>query len=214
MADLCFAANRLRRSNQLHGRRWSWTISKHKRPVGTPHMKRKIPIEQLLRWRLAQAKAAVPPAPPARRLLDVARPWWETQPEQFQALAKQLGRIRIAEGRTVAKPKASNGRPPIPVLMIHRGEKLETFAHIIYFSVRDGSLCLRLRLKIAALKTQQGFEVTFVNSELRPLFSAAATSLKNKEYRLEVELSEPLARDWEKLKVKDRMPFRLLIHSG
>jgi hypothetical protein len=177
-------------------------------------MKRKIPIEQLLRWRLAQAEAAAPPAPRAKRLLQAARPWWETRPEQFQALAEQLGRIHIVQSHAKAKPKASNGRYPIPVLMIHRTEKLETFAHIVYFNVRDGSLCLRLRLKTVVPKTPQNIEVTFVNSQLRPLFSAVATSLKNKEYRLDIELPESLARDWEKLKVKDQMPFRLMIHSS
>ena len=177
-------------------------------------MKRKIPVEQLLRWRLARAEAAAPPAPRAKRLLDAARPWWETQPGQFQALAEQLGRIPVAHGDAAAKPKVPNGGHPVPVLLIRRAEKLETFARIIYFSIRDGSLCLCLRLKTAAPKMPKSFEITFVGSPLRPLFFAAATSLKNKEYRLEVELSEPLARDWEKLKVKDRMPFRLLIHSG
>ena len=177
-------------------------------------MKRKIPIEQLLRWRLAQAEAAAPPAPRGRRLLEAARPWWETRPEQFQTLAKQLGRIHIVQSHAKTKPKASNGRYPIPVLMIHRVEKVETFAHIIYLSVRNGSLSLRLRLKTLAPKSSQGFEVTFINSQLRPLFSAIAISLKNKEYRLDVELPEPLARDWEQLKVKDQMPFRLMIHSN
>lgn len=177
-------------------------------------MKRKIPIEQLLRWRLAQAEAAAPPAPRGKRLLQTARPWWETRPKQFQALAEQLGRIQMVQDDAMTKPKVSNGRHPIPVLIIHGPESLETFAHVIYFNVRNGSLCLRLRLKTVAPKSSQGFEVTFVNSQLHPLFSAAAISLKNKEYRLDVELPERLARDWEQLKVKDQMPFRLMIHSS
>jgi hypothetical protein len=177
-------------------------------------MKRKIPVEQLLRWRLARAEAAAPPAPRAKQLLEAARPWWETQPQQFQALAEQLGRIPIAHGDVMAKARAPNGGHPVPVLMIHRAEKLETFARVIYFSVRAGSLRLCLRLKTAAPKMPKSFEITFFDSQLRPLFSATATSMKNKEYCLDVELPEPLARDWERLKVNDQMPFRLMIHSS
>ena len=177
-------------------------------------MKKKIPIKQLLRWHLAQAEAAAPPAPRARRLLEAARPWWEIQPKQFRALAEQLDGIQIAHGETMAKSKTCSAGPSVPLLMIHREEHVETSARVIYLRVRDGRLRLRLRLKTVPLKSPQDVEVTFVNSQLRPLFSAAATSFKNKEYRLDVDLPEPLARDWEQLKLKDRMPFRLLVLSN
>ena len=177
-------------------------------------MKRKIQVKQLLRWHLAQAEAAAPPAPRARRLLEAARPWWETQPEQFQALAEQLGRIHTAPDDAVTKPKASSVGYPVPVLMVHRAEKMETSARVIYLNVYDGRLRLRLRLDTVALKSSEGVEVTFVNSQLRPLFSTKAISLKTKEYRLDVELREPLARDWERLKAQDKMPFLLLFRSS
>jgi hypothetical protein len=177
-------------------------------------MKRKIPIKQLLRWHLAQAVAAAAPAPRARRLLEASRQWWEARPEHYRALAEQLGRINIASGDAVAKPKASNGGHPVPLLMILRAENLETSARIIYLNVRDSRLRMRFRLKSINSEGLQGFEVTFVDSQLRPLFSAVATSLKNKEYCLDVELRAPLDRDWEQLKVKDQMPFRLMLHPS
>jgi len=174
-------------------------------------MKRKIQVKQLLRWHLAQAEAAAPPAPRARRLLEAARPWWETRPEQFQALAEQLGRIHIADGDALAKPKTFRVEHRVPVLIIHRTEKVETSARVILLNVRGCMLRLRLRLGAVALKSPEGIEVTFVNFQSRPLFSAAGISLKNKEYALEVELPEALAREWEQLKVNDRMPFRLMV---
>jgi hypothetical protein len=177
-------------------------------------MKRKIPIKQLLRWQLAQAEAAAPSAPRARRLLEAARPWWETQPEQFRDLADQLDRVKIAHGDAMAKLKATSAGHPVPVLIIHRSKNVETSACVISLNVRDGTLRLHLRLKTVAFKSSQDFEVTFVNSQLRPLFSAVATPLKNKACFLDVELPEPLASDWEKLNVKDPMPFRLMVRLG
>jgi hypothetical protein len=176
-------------------------------------MKRKIPIKQLLRWQLAQAEAAAPPAPRARRLLEMARPWWEAQPEQFRDLAEQLGRIRVVHGDAIANSKAFSAGHPVPVLMIRRAKNLETSARVLYFNVRDGRLCMQLRLSTVAFKIQQDFEVTFVNSQLRPLFAVRAISLKTKEHRLDVELPKLLARDWGRLKVQDRMPFLLMFRS-
>ena len=103
-------------------------------------MKRKIPIKQLLRWQLAQAEAAAPSAPRARRLLEAARPWWETQPEQFRDLADQLDRVKIAHGDAMAKLKATSAGHPVPVLIIHRAKNVETSARVISLNVRDGTL--------------------------------------------------------------------------
>ena len=177
-------------------------------------MKRKIAIKQLLHWQLARAKGAATPAPSARRLLEAARPWWETQPEQFKAWAERLGRIQIASGDAKAKPKASSAGHLVPVLIVHRAKTVETSGRIIYLNVRDGRIRLRLNMDTVILNSLQGIEVTFVDSQLRPLLSAAATSLRNQEYHLDIELPEPLAREWERLKAKDRMPFRLIVHSS
>ena len=62
------------------------------------------PIEELLRWRLHQAEAEAPPAPPAARLLALARPWWEALPERFNALVERLGRIQVAYAYAQAEP--------------------------------------------------------------------------------------------------------------
>jgi hypothetical protein len=54
---------------------------------------RELPVEQLLRWRLAQAEAAAPSAPRAAQLLEMARPWSacnEYWPEA--ALARELAK--------------------------------------------------------------------------------------------------------------------------
>jgi hypothetical protein len=56
-------------------------------------MKSKIPIEELLRWRLDNAKSEAPLAPCAARLLDLARPWWERSPEKRQ-LPKKIAQDR------------------------------------------------------------------------------------------------------------------------
>jgi hypothetical protein len=177
-------------------------------------MKRKVSIKELLHWNLTQSEASAPPAPSARRLLEAARPWWEARSEQFQAWAEQLGRIQIPHGETRTKLKTSSTGHLVAVLMIHRAENIETSARVIYMRVRDGRLRLRIRMKNIPLKALRDVEVTFVNSLSLPLFSGAATSLKNKEYRLDVELPERLACDWAQVKVKDRMPFRLLVLSS
>jgi len=175
-------------------------------------MKSQIPIEQLLRWRLAQAEASAPPPPRAGQVLEMACPWWEVWPEKFRDFAQQLGLIRIAYGLAMSRPEEPGGHP-VPVLFVGGAEKLETSARVLYFNVRDGRLRLRLRLNAAIPKAPENFEVTFVNPQLRPLFSAAATPSADGEYRLDIELPEPLAYEWEQLKVTDPMPFRLMIHS-
>src|SRR5438477_12791678 len=82
----------------------------------------KIPIEQLLRWRLAQAEAEAPPAPRAARLLERARPWWESWPERFQSVIERLTRIQIAYGHAMAEPQSRSGHP-VPALIVHTVEE-------------------------------------------------------------------------------------------
>src|SRR5256885_3187372 len=70
-------------------------------------MRSKIPIEELLRWRVAKAETDAPPAPRAARLLEMARPWWEIWPERFQSFVERLGGIQVAYGHAMAEPGQS-----------------------------------------------------------------------------------------------------------
>ena len=177
-------------------------------------MKTEISIEQLLHWRHAQAEAAAPPVPRAARLLELSRPWWEKWPEQFQALVGRLGQIQLAYGHAMAEPGLSRAGHPVPVILVIGQEQVEVLARVLYFSVRDGRLRLRFQLDGAPRQERQTFDVTFVcNASQRPLASASATPSVDCEFRVEAELSPELARDWERLKVTDRMPFRLILRA-
>src|SRR6266496_4119551 len=109
-------------------------------------MKTEIPIEQLLRWRLAQAEAEAPPAPCAAHLLEMARPWWETRPEQFQALVQRLGRMPMVHDQAMADPPDARSGHPVPALIVRAVEEWETAARVLYLKVRDVRLCLRFEL--------------------------------------------------------------------
>jgi hypothetical protein len=174
-------------------------------------MKDEISMQQLLRWRLEQAEAAAPPPPRAAQLLAAARPWWEAWPELFRSSVESLGRIQLAYGHAMAKPNQSQSGHPIPVLVIHGNEKLETSACALYYNVRNGRLRLRFQLESMASPAPKDFEVTFVDAQLRPLFSAPAALSVDSEYSVDAELPHELAAGWEQLKVVDRMPFRLII---
>jgi hypothetical protein len=178
-------------------------------------MKTEIPIEQLLRWRLAQAEAEAPPAPRATRLLERARPWWETWPEQFQAVVERLGRIQIAYGHAMAEPLPRRTGHPVPVLVAVGSEESEGSAHVLYLSVRDGQLRLRFQLEVSSPPPESSYDVTFVSEpEAQPLFSARACRSVESEYRLDTELPAEVATRWARLKVTDRMPFRLILRAA
>jgi len=174
----------------------------------------KIPFEELLRWRLSQAEAEAPPAPRAARLLELARPWWETWPERFQSFVERLGAIQVAYGHAMAEPRQSHTGHPVPALIVRAVEELETSVRVLYLNVRDGRLRLRFQLDAATVQAQESFEVTFVSDKPeRPLLSATAIFSLDGEYRIDTELSEELAHGWEQLKVTDRMPFGLILRS-
>jgi len=171
-------------------------------------------IEQLLRWRLAQAECETPPAPRASRLLALARPWWETRPEQFGALWARLGLIQVAYGHAMVEPPASRGSGfPVPVLIVREDEtELEASVRVLYLGTTNNRMSLRFHLDVPPERAAAGFEVTFVDeASAQPLFSAHATRSVDQEYRLDTELTEALAGDLGNLKVTDRMPFRLLL---
>ena len=177
-------------------------------------MKTEIPLEQLLRWRLERAEAEAPPAPRAAHLLELARPWWETWPEKFQPLVEQLGRIQIAYGHAMAEPSRGRSGHPVPALIVRGEEESDSSVRVLYLSVRDGKLRLRFQVENTSTPMEPTFEATFVSgTAARPLFSAAAMHSVDSEYRIDAELSAELARDWEQLKVTDRMPFRLILRS-
>ena len=177
-------------------------------------MTTKIPVEQLLRWRLERAEAEAPPAPRAARLLELARPWWETWPERFQSFVGRLSTIQVAYGHAMADATPSRGGYPVPTLLVNVAEEVEATARVLYLSVRDGRLRLRFQIETAASKMEPTFEATFVSNEgSRALFSAPATCSVDNEYRVDTELTVELARSWEQLRVTDRMPFGLILRA-
>src|SRR5436309_3280949 len=109
-----------------------------------------MPVEQLLRWRLSQAEAEAPPAPRAGRLLELARPWWETWPERFQSFVERLGGIEVAYGHA-AEPRQPRGGHPVPALVVRAVEELETSVRVLYINVREGRLRLRFQLDAATV---------------------------------------------------------------
>lgn len=175
----------------------------------------KIPVEKLLRWRLSQAEKESPPAPRAAQLLKLVRPWWETWPEQFQSLVKRVGRIQIAFGHAMTESDKPRSGHPVPTVVVSGGTELETSVRILYLNVHDGQLHLRFQLDATVGDAQESFEATFVGDDsMRPLLSGDATVSVASEYRIDAELSDELARAWVSLKVTDRMPFRLILHSN
>ena len=85
---------------------------------------------------------------------------------------------------------------------------------MLYFNAREGRLRLRFQLGALPGHTQENMEATFVGDKAgQPLLTAQATLSVASEYRVDAELSEDLARDWEPLRVTDRMPFRLILRA-
>jgi len=176
-------------------------------------MKTKLPIEQLLRWRLARAESEAPRAPRGALLLELARPWWEIWPERFQSLVERVGRIQIAYGRAMAESGHARSGYPVPAVVVRATEELETSVCVLYLNVRDRRLHFRFQLD-TAMPTPESFEVTFISDKTtRPMLSAQATLSVEREYRIDAELPVELSRDLEPLKVTHRMPFRLILRT-
>jgi hypothetical protein len=172
------------------------------------------PLEQLLRWRLARAQDEAPPAPRAARLLELARPWWDTWPERFQKLVERLGQLEVAYGHAMAEPRRVPAEPLVPAIVVHTATETETSARLLYLSIRDGHLRLRFELTDEQHLSEPAYEVTFVcRTSSEALFSAVATRSANGEYSLSEQLSDELTGKWGALKVTDAMPFRLILRS-
>lgn len=177
-------------------------------------MKTEIALEQLLRWRLAEAEGEAPRAPRAAPLLAQARPWWEAWPEQFRAMVERLGKIQLVYGHAMAEPLASRGGHPVPALLIRDGQELEASVRVLYLRVGEGRLRLRFQLESPLGQEDKVLNVTFVcQTSQRPVASASVSLSVDNEYRIDTQLPEELARSWESLKVTDRMPFRLILHA-
>jgi hypothetical protein len=169
-------------------------------------------VQELLRWRLARAEAQAPPAPRAARLLELARPWWETWPERFQKLVTRLGQMQVAYGHAMAETRRLPGEHLVPAIIVHSASETEGSARVLYFSARDGQLRLRFQLNAAQDCAEPVYEATFIcKTSDQPLFSAHSERSTNGEYSLVETLSEELAGKWELLKVTDEMPFRLIL---
>ncbi len=171
-------------------------------------------IGQLLRWRVSQAEAEAPPAPRAARLLELARPWWESVPAAARALFDRLGAVQLAYGHAQAVERLAHAGYPVQALIVRANGEEEAFARILYLNVRDGRLRMRFQFEQPFAGAEQGFEVTFVSgSPPRPLFSAQASLSVDGEYRLDADVSDEIAQNWAPLKVTDQMPFRLILHA-
>jgi hypothetical protein len=167
-------------------------------------MKPEKTVEELLRWRLEQARMDAPSAPSVSQLLELARPWWEKWPEKFQAQVERLRRI----------DRRNNGCV-VPALIVFGTEESEGLARVLEFDVRNDHLHFRFQLEPSLMHVASALEVTFVSDPgARPLFSAEATTLGESECLLEAALLPEIARDWAHLKATDRLPFRLILRYG
>ncbi len=177
-------------------------------------MNTKISIEELMRWRAARAEAEAPPPPRAARLLELARPWWEVWPDQFRSLVERLGQVPVAYGHAMAEPGKSRTAHPVPTLIVRGEEQSQVFASVLYFSIGRGRLRLRFEIDPAHGRSDPAFEVTFIGATTTiPLFSSRATLSVANEYRLDADLPEKVAAEWERIRVTDRMPFRLILRT-
>ena len=192
------------RKNEVASLRNLWRSS------STPGVKRKIPLERLLRWRHQKAKADAPPAPSAAELIDLARPWWERRPEKFQLLIQRLNKIQVTYPQ--AGSDLLENWYPVPVLVVHGAAKSETSARVVSYHLRERMMHLRFQLKTRMPPLESSFEATFI-SEIggRVLFTTTASVFKKLEFTIDTELPTGIARDWKELKVTDPMPFRVIL---
>ena len=118
-------------------------------------------------------------------------------------------------GYALTGPDRDHNGHPVPALVVRGEETSESSARVSYFSVRDGKLRFCFRMDTSLTPIEPALEATFIsNVNSRPLFSAPATVSVDSDYRIETELSAEATRDWNQLKVTDRMPFRLILCSA
>jgi hypothetical protein len=183
-------------------------------------MSRPLPVEVVLRWRLARAAANAPPAPRASHLLELARPPWELWPARWRATVERLRQVQVVYGHAMTAADRRAGGYPVPVVVAGAGADgdVEGFAQVRYLSVVEGQLRLRFALDVAVTAAEAALEVLFVAEDGgdgpasdAPVLVANATRSVEREYRLAAELPSELARTWAQLRVTDPMPFRLVL---
>lgn len=174
-------------------------------------MNNPITLADVLHWRLAEAEASAPPPPRATRLLDLARPWWETYPEKYKAFADRFSSFRIRYGHALVDPAAAALAHPVPVLIVQSDGERETSAQLLYLTTSESTI--RLRFELAESNLGEGaFESTFIDQKtLQPLFTAEVRGSIGNEYGLESPLPDYLGLKWMSLKVTDQMPFLLIL---
>jgi hypothetical protein len=181
-------------------------------------MSRPLPVEVVLRWRLARAAANAPPAPRASHLLELARPPWELWPARWRAAVERLRQVQVVYGHAMTAADRRAGGYPVPVVVAGADGDVEGFAQVLYLSVVDGQLRLRFALDVAVMSAGAALEVLFVAEDGgdgvvpdAPVLVANAARSVEREYRLAAELPTDLARTWAPLRVTDPMPFRLVL---
>jgi hypothetical protein len=175
-----------------------------------PLSEREKRLAELLRWRMAIAESNAPSPPHAADLVDRLRPWWERWPDRYKTLAERLRRRQFARGSEFTDPNLRRAGNPVPALIPH-GDDVETFARVTHLSMRNDRLRLRFLLDGPRVRGDV-FEVTFVSlHDSRPLLLAVATRHADGEYRLDTELTPQMIASWRNLRLRDRMPFRLIL---
>jgi hypothetical protein len=167
-------------------------------------------LAELLRWRAAIAESGAPSPPRATDLVDRLRPWWERWPERFRMLGERLSRMQLAHGSEFDDRSLRSAGNPVPALISHVDD-VEACARVVHLSMRNDRLRLRFLLD-GPLARGDDFEVTFVSLHgSQPLLLAVATRGADGEYRLDTELTPQLIASWRNLRIRDRMPFRLIL---
>jgi hypothetical protein len=177
-------------------------------------VKKKIPVEKLLRWRFEKARTEAPLPPSAASLVSFARPWWETSPERFQLVVRRLGSIQIAHGRPTSKSPQSRVRGRVPTLLVRTAEEIEISVCILSLSLNKGRMQISFKCETMPEPDEQMFEATLVSEGTsRPFLCALTDKSLDNDYRLSAKVPDDLAKEWERLKLTDRMPFRLILRS-
>jgi hypothetical protein len=162
---------------------------------------------------MAIAESSAPSPPRAADLVDRLRPWWECRPDRFKTLAERLSRVQFAYFCALDDPCLRPAGDPVPTLIAHVND-VETFARIVYFSMRNDRLRLGFLLDEPP-RRGDSFEVTFVSPHnAQPLLLAVASRRLDGEYRLETDLTPQIVASWRNLRVGDRMPFGLILRPA
>jgi hypothetical protein len=170
-------------------------------------------LAELLRWRSAIAESGAPSPPRATDLVDRLQPWWERWPGRFRTLGERLSRMQLACGSEGDDPGIRPAGNPVPALISHV-DAVETCARVVHLSMRNDRLRLGFLLD-GPLAREDAFEVTFVSLHgSQPLLLAVATRRADGEYRLATELTPRMIASWRNLRLRDRMPFRLILRPA